>query len=285
MENVFAEKLRKKSLTKAQKKIAEYFIANQLLLSQKSLRQVADDIGVSDASVLRFVREIGYAGYNALKSDLHLIISERMSSTVGRASLSSRIDSSSALPVNQSFSEAFLQMMQSNIEKSFKQNNMAIYDQVVEQLKLADHKYIVGFRGCSGTAHYFARTLRYVINGVVEISASNEDAFGVLQSMNDRDILIIFSFARYYKMDIEVCKMAQERKTKIFMITDNLISPVAIYADQLIAVETNSMSFYNSAIALNFICEYITTLLCRQKDQEIRDRLNFNDKYSEFLRI
>ena len=49
MENIFAEKLKKKSLTKAQKKIGEYFIANQLLLSQKSLRQVADEIGVSDA--------------------------------------------------------------------------------------------------------------------------------------------------------------------------------------------------------------------------------------------
>ena len=285
MENIFAEKLKKKRLTKAQKKIAEHFITNQLMLSQKSLRQVADEIGVSDASVLRFVREIGYDGYNALKNDLHSIISERMSAASDRTSLSSRFDISSSLPINQSFPEAFLQMMHNNIEKSFRQNNMALYDQLVEHLKTSEHKYIVGFRGCSGTAHYFARTLRYVINGVVEISSSNEDVFGVLQSISDKDVLIIFSFARYYKMDIEVCKMAQERKTKIYMITDNLISPVAVYADYLMAVETNSMSFYNSAIALNFICEYITTLLCRQKDQEIRDRLNFNDKYSEFLRM
>ncbi|MHC1760934.1 MAG: MurR/RpiR family transcriptional regulator [Negativicutes bacterium] len=284
MENIFAEKLKKKSLTKAHKKIAEHFIANQLMLSQKSLRQVADEIGVSDASVLRFVREIGYAGYNALKSDLHSIISERMSVASGRTSLSSRFDISSSLPITPSFPEAFLQTMHDNIDKSFRQNNMALYDQMVEQLKSSEHKYIVGFRGGSGTAHYFARTLRYVINGVVEISSSNEDVFGLVQSISEKDVLIIFSFARYYKMDIEVCKIAQERKTKIFMITDNLISPVAVYADHLIAVETNSMSFSNSVVALNVICEYIMALLCRHKDQEIRDRLNFNDKYSEFLR-
>ena len=283
MENIFAEKLKKKTLTKAQKKIAGYFIANQLMLSQKSLRQVADEIGVSDASVLRFVREIGYDGYNALKNDLHSIISERMSN-IGKTSLSSRFDIRSSLPINQSFADAFLQMTHDSIEKSFRQNNMALYDQVVEQLKISDHKYVVGFRGCSGTAHFFARTLRYVIDGVVEISSSNEDIFGMLQGISEKDILILFSFARYYKMDLEICKMAQERSTKIYMITDDLVSPVAAFADLLIAVETNSMSFYNSVTSLNFICEYITTLLCKQKDQEIRDRLNFNDRHTEFLR-
>jgi DNA-binding MurR/RpiR family transcriptional regulator len=284
MENIFAEKLKKKSLTKAQKKIGEYFIANQLLLSQKSLRQVADEIGVSDASVLRFVREIGYDGYNALKSDLHSIITERMSANAGRSSLSSRFDKRSALLNNQSIADTLLLMAHDSIEKSFRQNNVAVYDQVVEQLKIAQRKYIVGFRGCSGAAHHFARTLRYVIDDVVEITSSHEDIFGLLQNINAKDSLIILSFTRYYKMDIEICKMAQERKVKICVITDNILSPVANYADHLIEVAVTSMSFYHSVIALNFICEYIMTLLCRQNEQEIRERLNFNDKYTEFLR-
>lgn len=285
MENIFAEKLKKKCLTKGQKKIAEHFIANQLMLSTKTLKQVADEIGVSDASVLRFVREIGYDGYNALKSDLHSIISERMAEQAGKASLSSRFDKSSSLPIKQSFADTFLQMMHHCIEKSFRQNKLVLYDQVVEQMIVSEHKYIIGFRGASGTAHHFARTLRYVIDGVVEISSANEDVFGVLQSMSDKDVLILFSFARYYKMDVEICKMAQKKNVKICLITDNLISSIASYADLLIKVETNSMSFYNSVIALNFVCEYMTTLLCRHKEEEIRDRLNFNDQYSEFLRI
>ena len=284
MENIFAEKLKKKSLTKAQKMIGEYFIANQLLLSQKSLRQVADEIGVSDASVLRFVREIGYDGYNALKSDLHSIITERMSANAGRTSLSSRFDTRSSLLKEQSIADTLLLMTHDNIEKSFRQNNMAVYDQVIEQLKTAQRKYIVGFRGCSGAAHHFARTLRYVIDDVVEISSSHEDVFGLLQNINPKDTLIVLSFTRYYKMDIEICKMAQERKVKICVITDNILSPVASYADHLIEVAVSSMSFYHSVIALNFLCEYIMTLLCRQNEQQIRERLNFNDKYTEFLR-
>lgn len=285
MENIFAEKLKKKSLTKGQKKIAEYFLTHQLMISPKSLRQVADEIGVSDASVLRFVREIGYDGYNALKSDLNSMISERMSGNTSRTSLSSRLDISSSLPISQSISDTFLRIMHDSLEKSFRQNNIAIYDQVVEQLKISHHKYIVGFRGCSGAAHHFARTLRYVIDGVVEISSSNENVFGVLQSIKENDVLLLLSFARYYKIDIEICKMAQEKKVKIFVITDNLISPLATYAENVIVVETTSMSFYNSVISINCICEYITTLLCRQNDKEIKDRLNVNDKYTEFLRL
>lgn len=284
MENIFAEKLKKKHLTRAQKKIAAYFLTNQLLLSQKSLRQVADEIGVSDASVLRFVREIGYDGYNALKNDLHSIISERVSERSASTSLSSRFDRSASLPADQSLANAFLQMMHESIEKTFRQNSMAVFDLIVEQLSIADHKYIVGFRGCSGTAHFFARTLRYVINDVVEVSSADVDTFGLLQGIGDKDVLILLSFARYYNMDIEVCKMAQERKVKIYLLTDDLISPVAAYADHLIVIDPNSMSFFNSVTALNFVCEYITTMLCKQKERELRDRLNFNDKFSEFMR-
>lgn len=280
MENIFAEKLKKKHLTNGQKKIAAYFIKNQLLLSQKSLRQVADEIGVSDASVLRFVREIGYDGYNALKNDLHSIISER----VAPGALSSRLDRRAVLPADRSLADAFLQTIRENIEDALRQNNMAIFDQIAEQLGTAHHKYIVGFRGCSGTAHFFARTLRYVINDVVEVSSADVDTFGLLQGIGEKDVLILLSFARYYNMDIEVCKLAQERNVKIYLLTDNLISPVASYADHTIVIDPNSMSFFNSVTALNFVCEYIMTLLCKQKERELRDRLNFNDKFSEFMR-
>jgi len=280
LENIFAEKLKKKQFTKAQKKIAAYFLDNQLLLSQKSLRQVADESGVSDASVLRFVREIGYDGYNALKDDLHAIISER----VALGTLSSRLDRRAVLPADQSFADCFAQKMHENIDNVFRQNNMAEFDQIVEQLSTAKRKYIVGFRGCSGVAHFFARTLRFVINDVVEATTSDVDTFGLLQDIGEQDVLIILSFARYYRMDIEVCKLAQEKNVKIILLTDDLISPVASYADHTIVVGTDSMSFYNSMTALNFVCEYILTLLCVKKEREIRDRLNFNDKFSEFMR-
>jgi DNA-binding MurR/RpiR family transcriptional regulator len=110
------------------------------------------------------------------------------------------------------------------------------------------------------------------------------DTFGLLQDIGEQDVLIILSFARYYRMDIEVCKLAQEKNVKIILLTDDLISPVASYADHTIVVGTDSMSFYNSMTALNFVCEYILTLLCVKKEREIRDRLNFNDKFSEFMR-
>ncbi len=138
----------------------------------KIIAQVADEIGASDTSVLRFVREIGYDGYNALKGDLHSIITER----VAPGTLRSRLDRRTALPAGQSFADGFAHMMHDAIENVFHQNNMAVFDQIVEQLSTANHKYIVGFRGCSGVAHFFARTLRYVINDVVEATSADVDS-------------------------------------------------------------------------------------------------------------
>jgi DNA-binding MurR/RpiR family transcriptional regulator len=284
MEKIFAEKLKKKRLTKAQKKIAAYFLENQLLLGQKSLRQVAGEIGVSDASVLRFVREIGYDGYNALKKDIHAIISERVAAGAQWTSLSSRLDRRAVLPADRSLADAFLAAMHESIDSAFRRNDMVVFDRIVERLGAADHKYIVGFRGCSGVARFFARTLRYAVDGVVEASAADADVFGLLQGIGDKDVLILLSFARCYRLDIEVCRLAQERKVELFLLTDDLTSPVASYADHTIVIGADSMSFYNSVTALTFVCEYIITLLCRQKERELKDRLNLYDKFSEFMR-
>ena len=240
---------------------------------------------MSDASVLRFVREMGYEGFNALKDDLHSIISERVLERTAWTSLSSRLDSSAVLPAQENLPDEFLQMMCGSIEKAFAQNDMAVFDRIVTQLNEADHTYIVGFRGCSGVAHFFARTLRYVIDRVVEVSSADVDAIGMLQSISDKDMMILLSYARYYKMDMEICKIAQDRNVKIYLLTDDLTSPVASYADHTIVVDTNSKSFYNSMTALHFVCEYIITLLCREKEQVLRERLNANDGYSNFLRI
>lgn len=61
--NMLAEPIKPLKLTKKQKVIAEYFIQNQERLGSLTSMEAANEIGVSDASVIRFSRMIGFAGY------------------------------------------------------------------------------------------------------------------------------------------------------------------------------------------------------------------------------
>ncbi|MBO5493775.1 MAG: hypothetical protein J5974_10655, partial [Pyramidobacter sp.] len=63
MENVIAERVKNARLTHVQMKIAEYIIANPEAAGRSSSMEVARAAGVSDVSVTRFARAIGYPGF------------------------------------------------------------------------------------------------------------------------------------------------------------------------------------------------------------------------------
>ena len=71
MENIIANRVRQVPLTKTQQKIADYFIRNPERVGMCSSMEVAKEIGVSDASIIRFARTIGYEGFTDLKNDIY----------------------------------------------------------------------------------------------------------------------------------------------------------------------------------------------------------------------
>lgn len=55
------------NLTAAERQVAEYVTVHKASIMELSMLDIAREVGVSDATVLRFVRDIGYDGFNAFK--------------------------------------------------------------------------------------------------------------------------------------------------------------------------------------------------------------------------
>ena len=83
--------------------------------------------------------------------------------------------------------------------------------------------------------------------------SSETEVLGALQDIDSEDIFILFSFARYYKIDMLLVNMAREHKARICVVTDSLMAPMVQYADIALLVETSHMSFFNSAIGVDTV--------------------------------
>ena len=81
MENVVAERVRNATLTKSQQKIAEHIIRNVQRVGSMTSLELAGEIGVSDASIIRFARAIGYDGYADMTKNTEEPAARRNSST------------------------------------------------------------------------------------------------------------------------------------------------------------------------------------------------------------
>lgn len=60
-------KIRMDNLSLSERKVADYLMANITEIPYKTLIEIGQDVGVSDATVMRFVRTIGFDTFNSFK--------------------------------------------------------------------------------------------------------------------------------------------------------------------------------------------------------------------------
>lgn len=282
---ILAERLKESKLTNQQHRIADYFLKNEERIGNMSSMDVAREIGVSDASIIRFSRAIGYKGFTDLKNDIYNSLAGEASAAVRNMQLSDRFDVLSGKFNDQNIPDTFVELMNYNITKTFHQNPVESYDALTDMILMSKRKYIIGLRGCMGVAGHFARLLGFAVNQVVTLPHNETEAMGILQDIGPEDIFILFSFARYYKIDMFLINVAKSHKARICVVTDSPLAPMIPCSDISFIAETFHMSFFNSAIGVEMIGEYIVTLVCRKNSEEYRKRAKERDALTTEFRM
>lgn len=280
MTSILTQKIQNAKLTKTQEKIARYFIRNQQRIGNLSSIEVAREIGVSDASIIRFSRSIGYEGFADLKADLYNSLVE---SAYSAMSLNERMSQSKQQFPDKDMGNQFLDLMQNNLSATFRQNDAEKYKQAADMIVSARKRYTIGLRGCRGVAMQFCRLLSFMLPNAVCLQDTECTSINAMQDAGPEDVVVMFSFARYYKMDVNYLSMARERGVKIVLISDEMVSPLVGYADLVLFAETEHMSFFNSTLGAAFIGEYLLTLISRMVD--FQSRMQQRDEITKDQRL
>ncbi len=243
MENVIAERAAGVKLTKSQVKIAQFMIDNPELVGRSSSLELANAIGVSDVSITRFARALGYAGFTELKNDIYDTIARQAAQGFGSMTLNERLEANRERFGSAVSREDFVNIQKYNLERTLAQNSDASYESFVAALYSASACYVVGFRGCKGPAQRFAWLL-----GVLSLRScliDDEGVGGVDQMLRAEkgDCAVFFSVSRYYKSDVRLARLAKSHGAKLCLITDSVLSPLASMADAVLTVEVRQMSF------------------------------------------
>lgn len=285
MENIIAERVKNAKLAKVQMKIAEYIIQNPERVGMSSSMEVAKAIGVSDTSVIRFARAIGYEGFTDLKNEIYNSMAAQAAGGISSLSLVDRYNSNQAEYGGEFSRTEYMKIVQYNLEKTFQRNSDDQFEQAVSFLLQAKHRYIVGFRGCLGIAGQCAWLLRLLLDHIISISDEGPGGVGSLQDIGAEDCAFFFSLSRYYKSDLKLARLAKERGAAVCLITDSPLSPLTDLSDVVLTAEIRSASFFNSTISMNMLSEYLVTKTAQTCEAEYRKRAAERDVLTADLRI
>ena len=273
------ETIHNANLTKTQKMIAKYVLDNSADACFMTSTEIALKLGVSESSVIRFSRSLGYSGFmdfqKALRKDYQgkvLSISSSITVPAQRIAKRAKLENNSDY-INRHFKNAA-----KNLENVFTQNSIQTFEEAADIIIASKRKYIAASRGNTCLSDYFLLYLKQMVPHVALTNTACLSPIDHMCNISKEDCLVIFSFPRYSSIDKITAQMAHDAGASIIVITDKPSALLAQYATILLTVPVDSNAFFNSMISPQFVSEALLETISH-KAKGIEKRLKKIDKY------
>ncbi len=266
------EKLKNTRLTKKEKRIAEFFLDEEQRVFLMNVANIEKTIDVSDTSVIRFIKSLGFENFTDFKNS-------------GQEDIKSRLDKTNDFIKNldiikeNSIEQLYIHKINEEVNKIFNSNSQKQIKKISNLIMKAKNKYIVGFKSTAGIANFFGVRLGFMLENVSTFNIDDSVVVNSIFNIKQEDILIIFDYPMYSKAAVVLAKIARENKAKILLFTDSDNAPLAEYSDILYKVKLNGISVFNSLISTQILIEYLLTYISQFIEEKAKIRFSKIRKY------
>lgn len=287
MADIFINEFKDVKFTKNQRKIAEYCSDHAYDIVRMTLSETAASAGVSEVSILNFVRKLGYKGFVDFRDSVVDRLAENASNStsIDSSGLRSRMNKNLSDREDRSLLENHLVSVMTSTENSLLQNSPQTFQEAAELMMNARKTIVTGSRSMLGIASRFERGISYLLNDTCLLQEYFASTIHSLIRAGEGTVVFLICYSRFYKFDESICKAVKESGAKLILLTDTSVSPISNYADVLLVADSSSTSFFNSTVGAIAVLEYLITLIVEGSDKEVLDKLDADDKYTEEYRL
>jgi DNA-binding MurR/RpiR family transcriptional regulator len=231
-------RLKFNELTKRQQIVAKYVSDHTGKIAFQTAKELGDITGTSESTVIRLCYTLGFSGYSDLQKHIQdTVLNEKQKSPLEnyRSSTGELTGSRHLFEHTIADDLAYIQKLAESIDEETLQ---AIIEKIIE----AENRFVLGLRSSHAPASWLAFSLNVVLGKTHLYRGDTDDAIYLISQLSEKSLVIAFSLPRYAQETVSFVKAAKKKGATILAITDNELSPVGIYADYILKVETPSPS-------------------------------------------
>ncbi|WP_341486070.1 MurR/RpiR family transcriptional regulator [Thioclava sp. GXIMD4215] len=254
--------------SKADKALATYMLGALQDLPFETASSLAEKAHMSEATVSRFCRTLGYQGFRALKEDLKSLSSDYpwlLSDRLGELQRATR--------ENESFLSRGLELEIAALVKVYEFAATEQWREVVARLSTSQKVFVCGFQTERGLAQYFANQLHYVREGVVLLDVAGGN-FSEMLLAADEGCLVLFEARRYSKQARLLAEEAANAGMKVTLITDLFCDWGGDFASEVFAIPTQINQFWDSSALMASFGNLLINEVCATLGADVLPRLN-----------
>ena len=249
-----------RNLTKSEKRIANYLRKNQEESAFLSAGEIADRLGLSEATLVRFARTLGFSSYPAMRTILQEAFRHRVTHSTR---LRSRLDDL------REAGDIFDRLVVSEIDYltlSLETIDRQSLNRAVEMILSRKRIFIFGVGPSVSLVNLMEIRLGRFGWQIVPLTTAGREMLEPLLLMTDQDLLFVICFFDISGALQLILDYANESKCPVIMLTDTLGSIIGDKADVVLSAKRGPVSEFHSLVVPMTI---INTLLLAvaQEDQ------------------
>lgn len=245
-------------LTRAERLVAAYLTANAQALTLETAASVARKAGVSPMTVGRFLRTLGYAGFNDLRQESAATAAAaaagpeawRMADRYARFAQ----DGGSGDGAGDSVRERSLDTEIKALAAAYRLASGERWAAVVQRVAMAEQVFVAGFQTVRGVAMDFAARLEYVRSGVGYLDGANGTYAEVFATDGSdgvgRRCLVLVDIRRYARQAQLLAAEAAAGGVPVAIVTDAFCHWARRCTDDVFHVQTEVGLFWDSNAAI-----------------------------------
>jgi DNA-binding MurR/RpiR family transcriptional regulator len=240
-QDTFFDKLEKKyrSLTKKQLRLANFFRYNYKTAVFMACVPLAREVGVSEATVVRFANALGYEGFTEMMHHIRDYMKNELNT----------IDKVKGLESAYKHTNIAAGIAEENIKSIRNLCKILVQDtinRIVEDMTKCKKLILIGFEGSAGLMEYLGYHMVRTGCQVEVVTEKYGNTFDLVNSTDAGSFVITVAFPRYARAQLKLGEMLNALGATILAVTDSLKSPLLGSSSYSILIPINTA--YNSNI-------------------------------------
>ncbi len=253
------------SLTRSGKKLADYIFSNTHEAQYLSISSLAENCGVSEASITRFSRSLGLSGYN----DLKLMLAK----AAYVSDMGDPMESSDTITSEDTANSVFNKLHAANILSL--NETMELLDEneiskAVDLLSSAERVFCFGQGGSMVMAMEAWARFSTATSRFVHIEDSHMQVMSIALA-SERDVILFFSYSGSTKDMEDVMRIAKKRHVSVILITHFPKSRATDFADVVLLCGYNESPLQSGSVAAKlgqlFLIECLFYIFCKRNPE------------------
>ncbi len=251
--------------SKSYKRIANYILNDYKQAIFLSCSDIAEKASVSDATVIRFARELGYNTYVEFITALRQHV-------IGKIDLAERIDLSSQYIKEDNYSarnlfdDAIMSLESSAASLSEEDLNKS-----KELYKSSNKIFVVGFTDNSPLAAYCRHQLKLMDKDVYLLNDNRADTYDLYKQADENTLVFYFAMGKIFKRDYRMIDYLKSRGCKIIMFANRHYEDILKECDMRFILKESPIvsSVYYLHMASMIIFQSICMTSIKENEHEI----------------